>query len=73
MGVSPSAFRKLRRGAAERSREFPSALADAATLSIVFLVTGDGPEPIFEPTAGVAARGPRRSRWRHRYCAFVPG
>ena len=47
MGVSPSAFRKWLRGEAEPGRERLIALADATKVSIAWLATGEGPEPVF--------------------------
>ncbi|HEY1930981.1 MAG TPA: helix-turn-helix transcriptional regulator [Acetobacteraceae bacterium] len=57
MGVSPSAFRKWLRGEAEPSRERLIALADAAKVSIAWLATGEGPEPVFDTPEDTAARG----------------
>jgi phage repressor protein C with HTH and peptisase S24 domain len=44
-GVSPSAFRKWLRGEAEPSRERLVALAQAAGVTVGWLVGGEGPEP----------------------------
>jgi phage repressor protein C with HTH and peptisase S24 domain len=57
MGVSPSAFRKWLRGEAEPSRERLIALADAAKVSIAWLATGEGPEPVFDTPEDTSARG----------------
>lgn len=57
MGVSPSAFRKWLRGEAEPSRERLIALADAAKVSIAWLATGEGPEPVFDVPEDATARG----------------
>ncbi len=56
-GVSPSAFRKWLKGEAEPSRERLVALAEAATVSVGWLATGEGTEPRFQ-TVG----SPSRSR-----------
>lgn len=51
MGVSPSAFRKWLKGEAEPSRERLVALARTAGVGVAWLAEGDGPEPVFTPTA----------------------
>lgn len=53
-GVSPSAFRKWLRGEAEPSRERLVALAQAAEVSVGWLVSGEGPEPRLHGRAGAA-------------------
>jgi phage repressor protein C with HTH and peptisase S24 domain len=55
-GVSPSAFRKWLRGAAEPSRERLVALARAADVNVGWLAGGEGPEPRLGPAPPAAGR-----------------
>jgi phage repressor protein C with HTH and peptisase S24 domain len=60
-GVSPSAFRKWLKGEAEPSRERLVALAEAASVGIAWLASGEGPEPRFQTvgkTPGVRGANP---------------
>ncbi len=56
MGVSPSAFRKWLKGEAEPSRERLVALARATGVGVAWLAEGEGPEPVFEQSAGSRRR-----------------
>jgi phage repressor protein C with HTH and peptisase S24 domain len=46
-GVSPSAFRKWLKGESEPSRDRLVALARVAGISLAWLASGEGPEPVF--------------------------
>jgi len=56
-GVSPSAFRKWLRGEAEPSRERLVSLAQAAGVSVGWLVSGEGPAPRLEDAPTSRSRG----------------